>query len=62
MFAYYVNEPSQYGVLKFDTAGTAVDIVEKPAQFLSNWAITGLYFYDNAVLDIAAGLRPFDPR
>ena len=58
VFAYYVNEPSQYGVLKFDAAGTAVDIVEKPRQFLSNWAVTGLYFYDNAVLDIAAGLRP----
>jgi glucose-1-phosphate thymidylyltransferase len=58
VFAYYVNEPSQYGVLKFDAAGTAIDIVEKPTQFLSNWAITGLYFYDNAVLDIAAGLRP----
>lgn len=58
VFAYYVNEPSQYGVLKFDAAGTAVDIVEKPTRFLSNWAVTGLYFYDNAVLDIAAGLRP----
>jgi len=58
VFAYYVNEPSQYGVLKFDAAGAAVDIVEKPTQFLSNWAVTGLYFYDNAVLDIAAGLRP----
>jgi len=58
VFAYYVNEPSQYGVLKFDAAGTAVDIVEKPRQFLSNWAVTGLYFYDNAVLDIAVGLRP----
>jgi glucose-1-phosphate thymidylyltransferase len=58
IFAYYVNEPSQYGVVKFDAAGMAVDIVEKPAQFLSNWAVTGLYFYDNAVLDIAAGLRP----
>ena len=58
VFAYYVNEPSQYGVVKFDDAGEAVDIVEKPTQFLSNWAVTGLYFYDNAVLDIAAGLRP----
>ena len=58
VFAYYVNEPSQYGVLNFDAAGMAVDIVEKPTQFLSNWAVTGLYFYDNAVLDIAAGLRP----
>ena len=58
VFAYYVNEPSQYGVVKFDDAGKPVDLVEKPTQFLSNWAVTGLYFYDNAVLDIAAGLRP----
>src|SRR5262245_19375287 len=58
VFAYYVNEPSQYGVLKFDHAGQPIDIVEKPKQFLSNWAVTGLYFYDNAVLDIAASLRP----
>jgi glucose-1-phosphate thymidylyltransferase len=58
VFAYYVKEPSQYGVVKFDEAGRAVDIVEKPTEFLSNWAITGLYFYDNVVLDIAAGLRP----
>jgi glucose-1-phosphate thymidylyltransferase len=58
VFAYYVNEPSQYGVLKFDDTGAAIDVVEKPAQFVSNWAVTGLYFYDNAVLDIAAGLRP----
>src|SRR5262245_56783320 len=58
VFAYYVKEPYQYGVVKFDEAGWAVDIVEKPSKFLSNWAITGLYFYDNAVLDIAAGLRP----
>lgn len=53
VFAYYVNEPSQYGVLNFDAAGMAVDIVEKPTQFLSNLAITGLYFYDNAVLGIS---------
>jgi glucose-1-phosphate thymidylyltransferase len=58
IFAYYVNEPSQYGVLKFDDAGEPIDLVEKPTQFLSNWAVTGLYFYDNAVLDIAARLRP----
>ena len=58
VFAYYVNDPSQYGVVKFDDTGQAVEIVEKPAQFLSNWAVTGLYFYDNAVLDIAADLRP----
>jgi glucose-1-phosphate thymidylyltransferase len=58
VFAYYVNEPSQYGVLKFDDAGEPINLVEKPTQFLSNWAVTGLYFYDNDVLDIAAGLRP----
>jgi glucose-1-phosphate thymidylyltransferase len=58
VFAYYVNEPSQYGVVRFDQDGRALELVEKPTQFLSNWAVTGLYFYDNAVLDIAAGLRP----
>jgi glucose-1-phosphate thymidylyltransferase len=58
VFAYYVSEPSQYGVVKFDERGGAIDLVEKPTQFVSNWAVTGLYFYDNAVLDIAAGLRP----
>jgi len=58
VFAYYVSEPSQYGVVKFGDSGEAMDIVEKPTQFLSNWAVTGLYFYDNAVLDIAARLRP----
>ena len=58
VFAYYVSEPSQYGVVKFDTNDRPVDIVEKPTQFLSNWAVTGLYFYDNTVLDIAASMRP----
>jgi len=58
VFAYYVNQPSQYGVVTFDEAGGVLDLVEKPVEFLSNWAVTGLYFYDNAVLDIAAGLRP----
>ena len=58
VFAYYVSEPSQYGVLKFDKNEALIDIVEKPAHFISNWAVTGLYFYDNAVLDIAADLRP----
>jgi len=58
VFAYYVNEPSQYGVVEFNEANEAIDIVEKPSQFVSNWAVTGLYFYDNAVLDIAAKLRP----
>jgi glucose-1-phosphate thymidylyltransferase len=58
VFAYYVSEPSQYGVVRFDDAERPVEIIEKPTQFLSNWAVTGLYFYDNAVLDIAVGLRP----
>jgi glucose-1-phosphate thymidylyltransferase len=58
VFAYYVSEPGQYGVVKFDRYGTAVALVEKPAEYLSNWAITGLYFYDNSVLDIAAALSP----
>ena len=58
VFAYYVSEPSQYGVLKFDENEAVIDIIEKPANFMSNWAVTGLYFYDNAVLDIAANLRP----
>lgn len=58
IFTYYVKEPSQYGVVKFDDSGQAIDIVEKPIKFLSNWAVTGLYFYDNAVLDIAATLCP----
>ena len=58
VFAYYVNDPGQYGVLKFDDADRPIDIVEKPKEFLSNWAVTGLYFYDNSVLDIASGLRP----
>jgi glucose-1-phosphate thymidylyltransferase len=58
VFAYYVREPSQYGVVKVDEAGSAVEFVEKPTRFLSNWAVTGLYFYDNSVLDIAARLRP----
>jgi glucose-1-phosphate thymidylyltransferase len=58
IFAYHVDQPNQYGVVKFDNAGNAVDLVEKPRQFLSNWAVTGLYFYTNDVLDIASGLRP----
>lgn len=58
IFSYYVSEPNQYGVVKFDETDRPVEIVEKPKEFLSNWAVTGLYFYDNAVLDIAASLRP----
>jgi len=58
VFTYHVSDPNRYGVLTFNDAGEPSDIVEKPDQFLSNWVVTGLYFYDNAVLDIAAGLRP----
>jgi glucose-1-phosphate thymidylyltransferase len=58
VFAYHVSDPNRYGVLTFDDADEPTDIVEKPALFLSNWVVTGLYFYDNAVLDIAAGLSP----
>jgi glucose-1-phosphate thymidylyltransferase len=61
VFAYYVSDPNQYGVLKFNAADKPVDIIEKPKDFISNWAVTGLYYYDRVVLDIAAALRP-SPR
>lgn len=58
VFAYRVRDPERYGVIQFDAAGRALDIEEKPRQPRSHYAVTGLYFYDNAVLDIAAGLKP----
>ena len=58
VFGYWVKDPERYGVVSFDEGGKAVDIEEKPTQPTSNYAVTGLYFYDNRVLDIAAGLRP----
>jgi glucose-1-phosphate thymidylyltransferase len=58
VFAYHVSDPERYGVVEFDAHRRAVDIVEKPAQATSNYAVTGLYFYDNEVCDIAATLRP----
>jgi len=61
VFAYLVRDPQRYGIVNFDHEGKALHIEEKPAQPRSNWAVTGLYYYDNQVLDIAAGLRP-SPR
>jgi glucose-1-phosphate thymidylyltransferase len=58
VFGYRVQDPQRYGVVEFDASGRAVTIVEKPAQPRSNWAVTGLYFYDARVIDIAASLRP----
>jgi glucose-1-phosphate thymidylyltransferase len=58
VFGYWVRDPERYGVVEFDAAGRAVSLEEKPARPKSNYAVTGLYFYDNQVLDIAAGLRP----
>jgi glucose-1-phosphate thymidylyltransferase len=56
--ALAVRDPERYGVVEFDGAGRAVSLEEKPTQPKSNYAVTGLYFYDNQVLDIAAALRP----
>lgn len=58
VFAYHVKDPQRYGVVQFDIEGRALGIEEKPQQPKSNYAVTGLYFYDNEVLDIAASLAP----
>jgi glucose-1-phosphate thymidylyltransferase len=58
VFAYWVRDPERYGVVEFDAAGKAITIEEKPAKPRSSWAVTGLYFYDNRVLDIAASISP----
>jgi len=58
VFGYQVKDPERYGVVEFDDAGTPIGLEEKPVAPRSEWAITGLYFYDNDVLDIAASLRP----
>ena len=58
VFAYHVNDPERYGVLEFDEARRAISIEEKPVSPKSNWAVTGLYFYDTDVINIAADLKP----
>ena len=58
VFAYYVSDPQRYGVVSFDAAGRAETIEEKPRAPKSHYAVTGLYFYDNTVLEIARGLKP----
>jgi glucose-1-phosphate thymidylyltransferase len=58
VFAYYVNDPERYGVVSFDKTGVASDIEEKPEHPKSHYAVTGLYFYDNDVIDIAKSIQP----
>lgn len=58
VFGYYVKDPERYGVVTFDDKGHAIDLEEKPEKPRSNYAVTGLYFYDNGVIDIAKNIQP----
>lgn len=58
VFGYWVSDPQRYGIVTFDGAGKVIDVEEKPSDPKSNYAVTGLYFYDNRVLDIAANIKP----
>ncbi|MDX8389988.1 MAG: glucose-1-phosphate thymidylyltransferase RfbA [Mariprofundaceae bacterium] len=58
VFGYYVRDPERYGVVTFDKGGRAISIEEKPKKPQSNYAVTGIYFYDNTVIDIAKALKP----
>jgi glucose-1-phosphate thymidylyltransferase len=60
VFAYYVKDPERYGVVAFDCEGKAISLEEKPTEPRSNYAVTGMYFYDNRIVDIAKNVRPSD--